>query len=103
MRQQTDWTIQSVQKFGPERTRKLIEVYTRSGFLSAGVGAVLQRVAGAFQPEDTPARSQKIPPTTASHPVHTFAALNQAQKRAIMQQIIRGLQKSSASQDSHHG
>ena len=103
LRLQTDWTIQTVRRFGPERTCQLIEVYTRSGFLSTSAGAVLKRVAGAFQPVAAPAQNMKGAEKVARAPAETIGELDQVQKRDIIRRIINRLQKVGSRQDTSHG
>ncbi len=103
MRQQTDWTIQTVRKHGPERTRRLIEAYTQSGLLSDKVSVVLQRVAAAFQPEGALAEHGTGPATKAAEQAEGIEALDKVQKLNIIRRIINGLQSSGAVQEPPHG
>jgi hypothetical protein len=103
MRRATDWTIQTVQEYGPERARQLIEAYQQSGYLSGKVSVALQGVAAAIQPEAAPPEDQNGPEKMAAERAEAIAALDTAQKRHIIRRIINRLQKSGARQDTSHG
>lgn len=103
MSRQTDWTIQTVRKLGPERTRQLIEVYTQSGLLSDEVSVILQRVAAAFQPEGVPAEDEKGPAKKAVERAEGNEALDKAGQRNIVLRLINYLQSSGARQETPHG
>ncbi len=100
---QTNWTIQTIQKLGPERTRQLIEVYTQSGLVSDKVSVILQRVAAAFQPERVLAENEKSPPKKAAERAEENGALDKAQQRNIVLRLINYLQSSGARQEAPHG
>jgi hypothetical protein len=100
---QTDWTIQTVRKLGPERTRQLIEVYTQSALLSDKVSVVLQRVAAAFQPEGVLAENEKGPAKKVIERAEGNETLDKAGQRNIVLRLINYLQSSGARQEAPHG
>jgi hypothetical protein len=100
---QTDWTIQTVRKLGPERTRQLIELYTQRGLVSEGVGAILQRMAAAFQPEGVPAEDKNGPANRTTGRAGGNGALDKAQQRNIILRIIHYLQFGGAKQEAPRG
>ncbi len=98
---QADWTIRTVRKLGPERTRQLIEVYTRGGLLSEKVSLVLQRLAAAFQSDGMPAENE--PGKKTADRDGGNGTSDKAQLRNPILRIIHHLQSMGAGKETSRG
>lgn len=106
---QTEWTLQTVKKIGPERTRHLIEVYAQSGLLSKEITTVMTRLTGVLPAEAPPAVAAPAPapepePAPASPSAPAKASDPQKkEKRNIILRAINYLQNAGVRQEETGG